>query len=333
MNASGDGPRAGAGAAARAEYAARVNRVIDYVERNLDRPLALTELAGVAHFSPFHFHRIFGALVGETLGAFVGRLRVERAARMLVTSPGVSVTAVALECGFASPSSFARAFKEAFGVSASEWRAGAHRKIRQGGRKIGETLRKRGEAATGAGWYFEPGREDPTWRCEMSTEKTSLRAVIEVKEMPELNVVYLRHTGPYGQAGVVPPLVKKLRQWAVPRGIGGPEARLVLVAHDSPTITEVDKLRLSVCLSAPEGTRGEGEVGTMRIPGGRFAVARFEVSPAEIGAAWEVVVGEWLPQSGYQPDDRLCYEEVLTSPPEHPEGKYVLAICVPVRPL
>lgn len=69
MNASGDGPRAGAGAAARAEYAARVNRVIDYVERNLDRPLALTELAGVAHFSPFHFHRIFETLVGETLGA------------------------------------------------------------------------------------------------------------------------------------------------------------------------------------------------------------------------------------------------------------------------
>lgn len=333
MSDSDEGASAGAGAAARAEYAARVNRVIDYVEQNLDKPLALAELAGVANFSPFHFHRIFGALVGETLGAFVGRLRVERAARMLVTSPGASVTEVALECGFTSPSSFARAFKGSFGVSASGWRAGEHRKIRQEERKIGGALRKPGEAATRAGCYFDPRAESPTWRCEMSTEKTTLRAVIEVKEMPALNVVYVRHTGPYGQAGVVPMLVKRLRQWALPRGIAGPDARLVLVAHDSPMITAEDKLRLSVCLSAPEGTRGEGEVGTMQIPGGRFAVARFEVSPAEIASAWEVVVGEWLPQSGYQPDDRLCYEEVMTSPTEHPEGKYVLAICVPVRPL
>ncbi len=55
----------------RAEYTARINRVIDYVEANIDKDLSLDELAEVAHFSPFHFHRIFSAMVGETLNGFI----------------------------------------------------------------------------------------------------------------------------------------------------------------------------------------------------------------------------------------------------------------------
>jgi AraC-like DNA-binding protein len=51
----------------REEYTARVNRVIDHIEANIDQELSLKELADIAGFSSFHFHRIFGALVGETL--------------------------------------------------------------------------------------------------------------------------------------------------------------------------------------------------------------------------------------------------------------------------
>ena len=105
------------------------------------------------------------------------------------------------------------------------------------------------------------------------------------------------------------------------------------MAHDDPHVTEPDKLRLSVCLTVPPGTTGEGEVGTMKGPGGKFAVGHFEIRPERIGEAWNVVMGDWLPQSGYQPDDRLCYEEALGDPRQHPEGKLELAICVPVRPL
>ena len=80
--------------ASRAEYVARVNRVIDHIERNLAEPLSLAALADVAGMSRFHFHRIFGALVGETLHGFVQRLRVERAATMLLVNPSTSVTSM-----------------------------------------------------------------------------------------------------------------------------------------------------------------------------------------------------------------------------------------------
>jgi len=68
---------------ANSEYAQRIDRVIDYLRRNLDRPVKLAELADVACFSEFHFHRVFRAVSGETLNNFTNRLRLEKAARLL----------------------------------------------------------------------------------------------------------------------------------------------------------------------------------------------------------------------------------------------------------
>ena len=105
------------------EYTARINRVRDYIDAHLFEEMSLEELAGVACFSRYHFHRIFAAMAGETLGRYVARLRVERAASILLGNPSASITEVALDCAFGSSAAFARAFKARFGVSASEWRA------------------------------------------------------------------------------------------------------------------------------------------------------------------------------------------------------------------
>ncbi|MCK4221952.1 MAG: helix-turn-helix transcriptional regulator, partial [Dehalococcoidia bacterium] len=64
----------------REEYVSRINRVIDHIGANMDTDLSLENLARVAGFSPFHFHRIFGGMVGETLSQFIQRIRIEKAA-------------------------------------------------------------------------------------------------------------------------------------------------------------------------------------------------------------------------------------------------------------
>jgi AraC family transcriptional regulator len=69
------------------------------------------------------------------------------------------------------------------------------------------------------------------------------------------------------------------------------------------------------------------------IPGGRYAVARCEVAPGEFQAVWDGLMRDWLPESGYQPDDRPCYEIYYNNPEEHPEYKFIVDICEPVRPL
>ncbi len=319
--------------AAKAEYVARVNRVIDHIEVNLDRPLSLAELANVAHFSRYHFHRIFGAMVGEPLNAFVQRLRLEKAARLLVEHPHSSILEVAMDCGFSSSATFARSFKEAFSMTASQWRAQAEHKICQRERKIGKYLSIHGKDPAITACYIDPRTKRSTWRYEMTTKHGQLNAIVEVMDLPQRNVAYLRLVGPYGQSEVVPRLFDNLRTWVNARGLLTEDTLHLLVAHDNPYITEEDKLRLSICMTVPEGTPVTGEVGTMLIPGGKFAVAHFEIKPEQVAHAWNAIMGQWLPQSGFQADDRLAYEVARNNPAEHPEGKIIMDICVPVRPL
>ena len=79
--------------------------------------------------------------------------------------------------------------------------------------------------------------------------------------------------------------------------------------------------------TSPEDTPVEGAIGKMAVPGGKFAVARFEIKEDEFKNAWNVLMGGWMPQSGYQPDDRLCYELNHNDPKEHPDHKHIVDIC------
>jgi AraC family transcriptional regulator len=129
----------------REEYVSRINRVIDYIEINIDIELSLENLAKVANFSRFHFHRIFRAMVGETLNQFIQRIRIEKAAAQLIVNPKKSITEIAFDCGFSGSATFARAFKETFQMSASEWRSEGHlqdRKIRKTNSKVSQTFGK-----------------------------------------------------------------------------------------------------------------------------------------------------------------------------------------------
>lgn len=108
----------------RSEYARRMNKVLDHIDRHLDTPLDLPGLADIAHFSPYHIHRIFAAWRGETLGDYVRRRWLEVGALRLRHHKKKPVLEVALSVGFASGEAFARAFKLHFGQTPSAWRAG-----------------------------------------------------------------------------------------------------------------------------------------------------------------------------------------------------------------
>ncbi len=74
----------------REEYISRINRVMDYIEVNIVQDLSLENLAEVANFSRFHFHRIFRAMVGETLHQFIQRIRLEKAAAQTIVKTNLS---------------------------------------------------------------------------------------------------------------------------------------------------------------------------------------------------------------------------------------------------
>jgi AraC family transcriptional regulator len=161
-----------------------------------------------------------------------------------------------------------------------------------------------------------------------------LEAQVEVRDLPVTHVAYVRHTGPYkGDAQLFEGLFGQLFQWAGPRGLCREGMQILTVYHDNPDVTDEDKLRISVSLSVDEDTPVDGSIGKMALPGGAYAVARFELGPDQYEEAWTSVYGGWLPQSGYQPDDRPALELYHSDPKQHPEGKCVVDICVPVKPL
>ena len=106
----------------RQEYTARINRVMDYIGKNISQVIDLSVMADIASFSPYHFHRIFTFITGETPNNFVSRIRLERAAVLLQDSTKDTISEIAFRCGFINVSSFSRAFKSFFGVSAKEFR-------------------------------------------------------------------------------------------------------------------------------------------------------------------------------------------------------------------
>lgn len=106
----------------REEYKSRINKVQDYIESNVGEELSVIKLSEVANFSPYHFHRIFSVLSGETLYQYIQRIRLEKSANNLLANHKKPIADIAPECGFTNQASFARAFKKYFNISAGDWR-------------------------------------------------------------------------------------------------------------------------------------------------------------------------------------------------------------------
>jgi AraC family transcriptional regulator len=320
-------------AAARAEYLARVHRVMDYVEQHIGERLTLETLAGIANFSPFHFHRVFTACTGEPLYQFILRLRLERAASRVAQQPGISLTAIALDCGFGSSAAFSRAFRTAFGMSASAWRQVS--KKRQTVGKDRQDLEVPASYTASSAPAAVAGSTN-LGGYDMSNPSVPVKeaSAVRIETIAPMTIAYVRHTGPYaGNAALFGRLFGQLCQLAGPRGLLGPAPRFLTIYHDNPEITAQDKLRISVSVVVPSGTKAEGGLGVMTIEAGTYAVASYEIDPSEYGAAWNWLMGIWFPSSGYQPDDRPCFEMNLNDPEQHPQKKHIVEIWEPVRPL
>ena len=305
------------GGAGRLESHKRVNRVIDHVRRHLAEPLTLAELARVAAFSPFHFDRVFKAVAGETLFGFIQRVRLERAAAALLARHDASVLEVALDHGFASAATFARAFRVRFGMSATVWRAGgAARWRRHLERKPRKQLRNGGKARARASGH-RGGKE------------VAMR--IRVQQQPTYHVASMRYVGPFGPRGI-PELWQQLMRWIEAHGLEKNDK--LGIAYDDPAITPPDKSRYDACVVVPRDFPADRLVERMDVPGGAYAVAGFVGTAHQIVEAWRSVFASWLPASGYQPDDRPCYELYRNDPGvEGKKGAFRCELCLPVRPL
>jgi len=299
-------------------YIAMLNRALDYIESNINKDLALTNIAKAAGFSPFHFHRIFKAMMNETLNSFIRRIRAEKVALMLFTNPTYTITKIAQKTGYSSSQALARDFKALFKITPQEYKKS----------KICYTNSKNGNAYQIKIGYTVNSR--PTLNY---TSITNSNMNVEIKELPDMPVAYIRHIGPYkGDEKVFGNLFERLCKWAGPAEVLKNDSTFICIYYDGPEVTDPQKLRVDAGIIVPKGTKTTGEVGYLEIPKGKYAIARFVIKdPKEYEQYWTELYANWLPESGYQPDDHAPFE-LYPSNAGNPENGRVVEICIPVKP-
>ena len=289
----------------RFEYTARMHRVLQHIDDHLDEQLELDTLAAVANFSQFHFHRLFTAWMGETLGDYTRRRRLEVAAQRLVAQPRLPVLHVAMSIGFGSTEAFARAFKARFGSAPTVWRDAQ--------------VRNRDQLKSKFDQGAAPGSPNHG------------RMKVTIVDRPPATVAYLRHVGPYGKE-ISDFWMEKVDPWMETNGLyGKPRYGISL---DDPGITAPEKLRYDAAVEVAADFAGAGEHQKTVIPGGKYAVAKFNGTDKEIGEAWDWLLRDWLPSSGMQLDSRPFFEHYPTGASYDADtGKFDCEICIPVAPL
>ena len=313
--------------ASRAEYARRMNRVLDHIDRHLDTPLDLAQLADIANFSRFHFHRIFAAWMGETLGDYARRRRLETAAMRLARSAAEPVLEIALACGFGSGEAFARAFKQQFGCTPSAWRVGApQRAAAQLAAMRADSNPDQVDSNFGQARQRALGDHGASLTLNGETEME-----VQILDLPAVRVAYHRRIGAYGM-GIGEFWRATMAPWMRAHGLDG--QLYYGVGHDDPSVTAPEKCRYDACVSVPDAFMASGQASIAELPGGRYAVARFSGPPSAIAGAWMWLTREWLASSGLQCDDRPSFERFYPGSASNPAtGEFSCDICIPVRAL
>jgi AraC family transcriptional regulator len=305
----------------RNEYARRLNSVLDHIDAHLGDTLDVPQLANVANFSPFHFHRLFSVWMGETVGDYLRRRRLNIAAGMLVHRPQQSILDIAIEVGFGSAEAFSRAFRQNFKASPSDWRTNARKRSAQGQRQLPPSRKDSNPDQVAAKLFGN------------TADSTQLELVsnVLVAVLPPVRVAYFRKIGPYG------PEIGRLWHdvflpWRAACGLV--DAPCFGIGHDDPEITAPNNCRYDACVQISPDYAPPRPACVAMLPGGKYAIATFNGHARKVATAWRDLLRSWLPNSSMQVDSRPFFEYYET-PPDTAQlgGTFQCKLCLPITSL
>lgn len=277
------------------EYRERLLMVMEHIQANMDGDLQLETLADIAGFSPYHFHRVFRAFMGEPVRQYIKRLRLRRAAKQLLCEEK-SVTEVALDAGYETASAFNKAFKQMFGVSPTAF----------------------------DGPVFVPD--------EFDEQRVTIDA--EIRYLPVRKVLYVRRFGLVGGTftkasqdayRVLWTFLSKYNLWS------HIVACLGITPDDFEVVPDAD-CRFDACMELADDAdyQLEGEVQEQVIEAGRFAVF-MHIGPYDtLWKSWQIIYRDWLPDSGETLRDAAPYEVYIDNPSHTPPDQLRTEIHVPL---
>ena len=281
----------------RQEHLKRINIVVDYISRHLDEKLDLDKLSQMSAISPYHFHRIMSSYLGEPIGSYIIRCRLEAGSTLLKYSSH-QVDEIAYKIGYDSPASFTKAFKKYFGVSPTEFR----------------------------------NTNNPITMKTLITDKTlpdGFKLKPEIAERTTRRAIYIRLIGDY-KSNDYSQAWEKIRGFLKEKRLFGFNQEYLGISYNDPSITEDEKCHYDCCVTISKDIKPEGETGVKNIEGGKYAVFEFKGSPDKIGSVYNAILNTWLPESNYELRDTPCFEKYVKFSKTNPDRNKT-DIYVPIK--
>jgi len=287
-----------------------VYEVLRHLHQNLDRAVSLDEAAERVAFSPYHLHRMYRQKVGETVGETGRRLRLERAAHMLLRTR-LTVSEVAVECGYDSLEAFGRRFRSEYGVSPSEYRR----------KRLPMLLHST------SGIHYRP---DSPACADIPLPFGDLEMSINIVQMKPMRVLSMRGTGDYWG---MPEMWGKFIAYVQEHKLMRDGAWFMSIFHDHDEATPVEKKRWDVSMTVPEGFESPtDEAFVQDIAGGEYVIYTFRGDNEGIGPAWDHFRQTWFSQNHYRVRSGAPSFEWYRTGPGTPMEHLLTDLCDPIEP-
>ena len=279
-------------------YIERIHRVVGYLNQRAEATPTLQDLADIAGISPFHFHRVYRAITGETPAGTLRRLRLARATVML-KEPQKPITEIAFDVGYESSQAFSKAFREVTGFSAS-------------------------------GLRQEPQKLEAVIRDLSSPPEQSATKTLEVKlvSVEPFKVIASRHVGP---AKGVFKVYGDLLRWAEETDRGKAFRGIYGIPTDDPRGVPEEECRFDCCFNFGPTVQPDETHRAVFLGGGLYAVTR-HLGPYEgLEGKYDFLYGPWLSSSGYALRENPSYNHYQADPDTLPPEKWETDIYVPIE--
>lgn len=277
------------------EYHKSINRAVDYINKHLHEPINLKTIAREAMISEFHFCRIFKAYIGESVGTYMTRLRMERVAHLLQISDN-TLTDIARKTGYQSQQSLSKAFKKHFGIAPSAFRH--------------------------LNTYLSSKLPKPQHKVVKLQPKT---VSLETK-----NLIYVRIIAKYGSMPEYQKAWEKLITFAKAKNLIHKNSEYIGLSFDDPNITEDHKCRFYACLSTNKQIKPEGEIGTYTIEQGKFAMFVHQGAYSGLNDLYQSIYADWLPDNYTNIRNSHTFEKYLNSPDKFKEEDLLTEVYIPI---
>ena len=227
-------------------------------------------LASELGVSRFHLQRLFKVQMGMNIYETIKSIRLQKAASLLISNQGSTITQIGQMCGYSSQSSFIRVFKTRFSMTPTKWRVGGYR-----------------------GYATEILAHSPS---ASSSEACFEHLEARIVKQPKIEAYYLRHKG---YSPKVKQIWQKLQAWVYAHDVEAYTA--IGLYHDNPIVTPLASCYYVAAIAVDEAQKPQKSIlPSFTIPAGVYA--KFEVSGkyGDILRLIQWAYHEWLPQSGYE---------------------------------